>query len=106
MAIFVAQLDLVIFLICFVFRREVALRILTSKGRERGTYLLRDHTMKHESYVLSLIRDDDDFSHLVINVEEENPSNFVYKIDDKRKFQSLEELQDFYKDENNAVSLY
>ena len=61
--------------------------------------------MDHNKYVLSLIKDDDDFSHLVINMEPEG-DEYIFKIDNKRKFKSLAEMQDFYKKEENSVSSF
>ena len=89
-------------LLVFFCRREVALKILTSKGRDPGTYLLREHSLKHNYLVLSLIKDDDTFTHVEISQQLEG-ENLVYNIDDKRIFKDLNELQDHYKNEKNRV---
>ncbi|XP_066934693.1 uncharacterized protein [Clytia hemisphaerica] len=84
--------------------REVALQILTSKGREPGTYLLREHTTQHDCFVLSLIREDDTFAHVVIR-QKIDDNKVIFNIDDKRKFQDLNELQEFYKNPDNSAEI-
>ena len=85
-----------------LFRREIALKVLTSKGRDPGTYLLREHTVKHNYFVLSWIKDDDSFAHVEI-CQQIDGENIVYNIDGKRTFKDLNELQEHYKNEENRV---
>lgn len=76
---------------------------MTSRGREQGTYLIREHTTVHGSFVLSLIKEDDNISHLIITGVELEDDKMCYKLDDARKFDSLEQLRKFYMDEKNSV---
>lgn len=84
------------------YRREIALKVLTSKGRDPGTYLLREHTVRHNYFVLSWIKDDDTFAHVEI-CQHIDGENVVYNIDEKRTFKDLNELQEHYKNEENRV---
>ena len=84
------------------FRREVVPKILQSKGRLPGNYLIREHTKKFDWYVLSLIKDDGSFSHFEIQYVEKD-GKMMYKLNDQRVFGSLEEMLQFYKDERHRV---
>lgn len=61
--------------------------------------------MKHDFYVLSLIRLEDDFSHVVIEWKKNTNGEDGYYLDGKRWFPSLEALQKFYEDDENASEI-
>jgi len=53
---------------------------------------------------LSLIREDNDFSHVVITLKK-NEGHYGYDLDGKRWFASLEALQKFYENEEHSTEI-
>lgn len=75
------------------------------KGRQQGNFLIREHSKKYGSYVLSVISEDDEFCHLQI-LKSEVDGRVIYLLDESRKFDSLEQLIEHYSNEENGVSIH
>ncbi|XP_057316891.1 uncharacterized protein LOC130657921 isoform X1 [Hydractinia symbiolongicarpus] len=84
--------------------REIVPRILTVKGRQQGNFLIREHSKKYGSYVLSVISEDDEFCHLQI-LKSEVDGRVIYLLDESRKFDSLEQLIEHYSNEENGKEI-
>ena len=89
-------------MILFYYSQKVAENIITAKGIEEGNYLFREHCKKNFFFILSFITQDTTVKHIEIEYcQEDNWSGFI--LANGKKFESLNVLQNIYKDPKAEV---